>query len=444
MMLTRTTKNVFSSVHGSQVNAGVVPWGGKPKKMQHKSRARTTATAAAAAQAPSRPNSSRSAMHASSMSTIGVPATAAARRTFHRRRAPHVAAAASSNNDGKSKADSHCTLLVSVTKHVPFGTQLRLVGSVPACGNWDPERGVEMEWTDGDVWTCDVCMISTPSDGHIEYKYVLVNVDDATGEETYTWQEGANRLLHAEPPSCEVQDTWVHERGACVAMLERVAEAESADEEEVTTARTAAQASAAAATTTSQQHMQQMITSGASEITKMRNSLQALEQAIEREEKQYLEHWHRLHAYQEQQEQFSVSEEQADEALLQQAAAISALEAERELFLDRLAAQERELKAKDSALSELQAELRVAARARAALAQQLVQKRCDARAASATAYTSSASTAAAQPSTTLQPLSGKPRNVCYNTALLTSGLTLRFKDNDSRSSDYSGDPTELS
>lgn len=47
-----------------------------------------------------------------------------------------------------------------------FGEHLRLVGSVPELGSWEPEAGLKLEWGDGDTW-------STAADlahGAVEFK----------------------------------------------------------------------------------------------------------------------------------------------------------------------------------------------------------------------------------------------------------------------------------
>jgi hypothetical protein len=40
--------------------------------------------------------------------------------------------------------------------HCKFGQHLCLVGSVEQLGHWDVARGLEMHWSDGDVWRVDV------------------------------------------------------------------------------------------------------------------------------------------------------------------------------------------------------------------------------------------------------------------------------------------------
>lgn len=31
-----------------------------------------------------------------------------------------------------------------------------MVGSTEDLGNWDPRRGIRMEWSEGDVWRVDI------------------------------------------------------------------------------------------------------------------------------------------------------------------------------------------------------------------------------------------------------------------------------------------------
>ena len=36
---------------------------------------------------------------------------------------------------------------------VNFGSMIRAVGSGPDMGDWDPTKGLNMTWQEGDVWT---------------------------------------------------------------------------------------------------------------------------------------------------------------------------------------------------------------------------------------------------------------------------------------------------
>lgn len=47
-----------------------------------------------------------------------------------------------------------------------FGEHLRLVGSAPKLGGWDPEAGLALEWAEGDNWSAEA---SLPA-GVVEFK----------------------------------------------------------------------------------------------------------------------------------------------------------------------------------------------------------------------------------------------------------------------------------
>jgi len=49
---------------------------------------------------------------------------------------------------------------VRLTFRIPyrtaFGQDVAMVGSTDTLGNWDPQRGVGMQWSEGDVWYVDL------------------------------------------------------------------------------------------------------------------------------------------------------------------------------------------------------------------------------------------------------------------------------------------------
>ena len=47
-----------------------------------------------------------------------------------------------------------------------FGEHLRLVGSVPEMGDWEPEAGLALEWSEGDNWSA----AATLPAGAVEFK----------------------------------------------------------------------------------------------------------------------------------------------------------------------------------------------------------------------------------------------------------------------------------
>jgi hypothetical protein len=75
----------------------------------------------------------------------------------------------------------------AVTKRVRFGQSLRVVGSVPQLGDWDPSRAPELVWSEGDVWTGEVAL---PPGAEAAYKFVVVG-----GEADAEWEEGDDRRV---------------------------------------------------------------------------------------------------------------------------------------------------------------------------------------------------------------------------------------------------------
>ncbi|KAL4422984.1 hypothetical protein ABPG77_005464 [Micractinium sp. CCAP 211/92] len=72
---------------------------------------------------------------------------------------------------------------------LPFGQSLKLVGSHPALGAWDENRGLPMTWGDGHVWTGEVPL---PIGTAVEFKAVKV----VGGAGAYSeWEGGSNHVL---------------------------------------------------------------------------------------------------------------------------------------------------------------------------------------------------------------------------------------------------------
>ena len=44
------------------------------------------------------------------------------------------------------------TTRFSVTRSLPFGQSVKVVGSSAKLGAWDAAAGLELSWRDGDVW----------------------------------------------------------------------------------------------------------------------------------------------------------------------------------------------------------------------------------------------------------------------------------------------------
>eukprot|EP00803_Ostreobium_quekettii_P003882 evm.model.scf_1233.2 EVM.evm.TU.scf_1233.2 scf_1233:7407-9371(-) len=88
-------------------------------------------------------------------------------------------------------------------RHVDFGDEVCVVGDAEALGNWDPDKCLAMEWTEGDSWTVKVDL---PVKETIEYKYI---VKRQSGEEV-EWQPGENEVHNVGLPGTDskVIDEW--------------------------------------------------------------------------------------------------------------------------------------------------------------------------------------------------------------------------------------------
>jgi len=67
---------------------------------------------------------------------------------------------------------------------VAFGEHLRLVGSSTALGDWQPNEGLALEWSEGNNWTASV---ELPA-GAIEFKVVVIR-----GDGSADWESTENR-----------------------------------------------------------------------------------------------------------------------------------------------------------------------------------------------------------------------------------------------------------
>lgn len=94
-------------------------------------------------------------------------------------------------------------------RHVDFGDRVCVVGDAEALGNWDPDKGVPMEWTAGDSWTAKVDL---PVKGAIEYKYIVKR----QGAEEVEWQPGENAVhnVGVVGTDSKVIDEWQRVEGA--------------------------------------------------------------------------------------------------------------------------------------------------------------------------------------------------------------------------------------
>jgi len=56
--------------------------------------------------------------------------------------------------------------------------QIRVVGSTPQLGDWDPEKGLEL-YTNYEYWPCWIARdpINLPLNQKVEYNYAILNMD---------------------------------------------------------------------------------------------------------------------------------------------------------------------------------------------------------------------------------------------------------------------------
>ena len=95
--------------------------------------------------------------------------------------------------------------------HVDYGQHIVLVGSMPELGSWVLSEGVNLTWSEGDMWNATV---ELPSTSVLEYKYVVVG----SGGHAVSWQSGNNSVLAIsdEDEDVEVHDNWGGNPGAKV------------------------------------------------------------------------------------------------------------------------------------------------------------------------------------------------------------------------------------
>ena len=95
---------------------------------------------------------------------------------------------------------------------VEWGQSVRLIGSVPALGEWSLAQGIDMEWRAGDNWVAEVSL-SAPR--VVEYKFVVVN---AASKQPVHWMQGNNCVLALQRTDSELQvfENWTGAPGAAV------------------------------------------------------------------------------------------------------------------------------------------------------------------------------------------------------------------------------------
>lgn len=76
----------------------------------------------------------------------------------------------------------------SIAYNTSFGERVVITGEPDFLGNWDPLRGLELEWNPGNIWKVDI-LIAEGVIKDFEYKYVCIKPSPIT------WEAGKNRVL---------------------------------------------------------------------------------------------------------------------------------------------------------------------------------------------------------------------------------------------------------
>jgi hypothetical protein len=87
---------------------------------------------------------------------------------------------------------------------VAVGEKLRVVGNSEALGDWDPLKGIELEWTEGHMWRASVAL---PADTKTSFKFIKVDESGTVLE----WEDGEDRsvsLMDYEAPVLDLHTAW--------------------------------------------------------------------------------------------------------------------------------------------------------------------------------------------------------------------------------------------
>ena len=76
----------------------------------------------------------------------------------------------------------------SIRYETCFGERIVIAGTPEFLGNWNPLKGLELEWTTGNVWKANI-LIGEGVLKDFEYKFVCIKCNGIE------WEKGENRLL---------------------------------------------------------------------------------------------------------------------------------------------------------------------------------------------------------------------------------------------------------
>ncbi|MFH1467160.1 MAG: phospholipase D-like domain-containing protein [Pseudomonadota bacterium] len=94
------------------------------------------------------------------------------------------------NIDSPSDREAAPVMFHAEHSGTALGDRVVAVGSDPALGAWDPQRGVELQTSD-DLFPAWAGHLRLPAGADVEYKFVTIHPDGSV-----EWEPGANRQLH--------------------------------------------------------------------------------------------------------------------------------------------------------------------------------------------------------------------------------------------------------
>jgi len=99
-------------------------------------------------------------------------------------------------------AETTTVLDFTINHHVPYEHSVWIVGSVRELGDWDPKKGIPLEWSEGDIWRTSISM-KRHEVSKLEYKYLSKFAD------TVIWESGKNHNILPSPAArIVVRDQW--------------------------------------------------------------------------------------------------------------------------------------------------------------------------------------------------------------------------------------------
>ncbi|OMJ96225.1 hypothetical protein SteCoe_185 [Stentor coeruleus] len=76
----------------------------------------------------------------------------------------------------------------SIAYNTKFGERIVVTGDPEFLGKWDPLRGLELEWSPGNIWKVNI-LIAEGTINDFEYKYACIKPS------SIAWEAGINRLF---------------------------------------------------------------------------------------------------------------------------------------------------------------------------------------------------------------------------------------------------------